>query len=99
MHSSVEVSYFQPESEARMAIQDPVAYIAEFIAPGQLVIMYRGGSWQPDHRSSATLEGNLENEGDSKDIQLVMSFPGMIRRGLAKARHREPSAIMHLTME
>jgi hypothetical protein len=97
-HYPLETSYFRPESEAMMAILDPESYIQQFIAPGELVVTFIQDDWQPYHRSNSIIEGHMDTPENSRFIQLSMSFPGMISRGLARLRHHEPSAIMNLTL-
>ncbi len=95
----LETSFYVPETDAIFAAMVPEQEagrlsrrLETFDCAIEEDCRLNQGGWAHIH--------GVAHEGETDhDVDILISFPGMFRRGLARLHHREPMAIVHLTMD
>lgn len=96
LSDSVEYSEWLAPTDAVMAATEPESYAAELIKSGAFTYEEAFRMTRHDHLRTVVLRGVTDGNEAMYETTILIQFPGMIARGLARARGREPRHLMHV---
>ena len=93
--SPLETSFYVLESDAIIAVLNPQE---EAVRLSGLLVDFEPMAQQEIQVTEGWVKlYGVSHEGDTDhDVHILISFPGMFRRGVARLRGLEPTAIVHL---
>ena len=92
----VETSRFVPESQAILAFVAPETFAQSLLNFGELTITHSTDSWS--EQGWGSISGHTEEDDKRFPVSLYVSFPGLMKSYFSRIRHKEPSAVVSLTI-
>jgi len=88
------------ETDAINLLCSPEIYGPRLVSVGEFTPHTVIDEWLPDKRSSATMYGQTKTEVDGAEYptQILINFPGAIRRALARRRQQEVGAMVYVSI-
>ena len=97
--SLLETSFYVPETDALLAVMAPEQEAArlsrsleQFDCESHEDCWLQPGGW-------AVIRGIAHEGPTDHQVDILISFPGMIKRGIARLRGKEANAIVHIRMD
>ena len=97
--SLIETCFYVPETDARLAVLFPEQEASRLSSSLESFDSSREEAYWPEPGGWAHLHGVAHEGSADHYVDVLISFPGMIKRGIARLRGREPNAVVHLRMD
>lgn len=93
----IECSFYKPENDAYLALAIPEENARALLEVSNLAVS-RTFMEEGTGRRMGHIGGVVDLDGEIRNLNAIITFPGIIRSSMARVLNREPQAIVSVTI-